>query len=120
METTIDINQQKHEDALKQKEVDASQLLEYIKYNELTKNTKIENELSNVLTNENFALTEDVKKELTRVLQISRGYTEYKVADIAENSGFNRTRTKALIQYLIQTNKIETISVANTTFIHCV
>ena len=45
MENITNINEQKHEEALKQKEVDASQLLEYIKYNGFTKNIKIENEL---------------------------------------------------------------------------
>ena len=120
MENITNINEQKHEEALKQKEVDASQLLEYIKYNGFTKNVKIENELRNILENNTFELNEEVKKELTRVLQISRGYTEYKVIDIAENSGFNRTRTKTLIQYLIQTNQIETVSVNNTTFIRCI
>ena len=113
-------NEQKHEEAMRQKELDSSQLLEYIKYNELAKNVKLETELHAMLENKELELSDAAKKEIARCLQISRGYTEYKVADIAENTGFNRTRTEALIQYLLQTNKAETISLENTTFIKCI
>ena len=58
-----------------------------------------------------------MKREIARCIQISRGYTEYKVMTIAEATGFNRTRTKALIQYLINQNKLELVSLENTTFL---
>lgn len=113
------LNQQKHEEALKQKELDSSQLLEYIKYNELEKNSKLESELTCILLNNEMNLNELAKQSVTRCLQLAKGYTEYKVNEIAEHSGFNKTRIKALIQYLIEMNKIELISLDHTTFIKC-
>ncbi len=113
-------NDQIHEEALRQKELDSNQLLEYIKYNELTKNSKLETELSAILENKELGLSDKAKKEVARCIQLSKGYTEYKVADIAENTGFNRTRTKALIQYLLQNQKVETVSLENTTFLKIV
>ena len=83
------MNEQKHAEALKQKEIDSQQILEYIKFNTMSKSSKLEQELLTVLKNEE--LTDEVKREIARCVQIARGYTEYKVVSIAEATGFNRT-----------------------------
>lgn len=111
-------NEQKHEEALKQKEIDSQQLLEYIVFNTMSKSSIMEEELLQVLNTED--LTEDVKRKLARCVQIARGYTEYKVITIADATGFNRTRTKTLIQYLISENKVELVTFENTTFLKLV
>jgi len=112
------MNEQKHAEALKQKEIDSQQILEYIKFNTMSKSSKLEQELLTVLKNEE--LTDEVKREIARCVQIARGYTEYKVVSIAEATGFNRTRTKVLIQYLITIEKVELVSLENTTFLKLV
>jgi len=116
-ETTqqVSVNEQKHAEAVKQKEIDSQQLLEYMKFNTMSQNSILETELTNVLNNPE--LTESAKRDIARCIQISRGYTEYKVMSIAEATGFNRTRTKTLIQYLISVGKVEIESFENTTFL---
>lgn len=109
------VQEQQHLEALKQKEIDSQQLLEYIQFNTMTKSTVLEEELMKILNDSE--LTDKIKREIARCIQISRGYTEYKVLTIAEATGFNRTRTKTLIQYLINNNKLELISLENTTFL---
>ena len=112
------VQEQQHLEALKQKEIDSQQLLEYIQFNTMTKSTVLEEELIKILNDSE--LTDKIKREIARCIQISRGYTEYKVLTIAEATGFNRTRTKTLIQYLINNNKLELISLENTTFLKLV
>ena len=112
------VQEQQHIEALKQKEIDSQQLLEYIQFNTMTKSTVLEEELMKILNDSE--LTDKIKREIARCIQISRGYTEYKVLTIAEATGFNRTRTKTLIQYLINNNKLELISLENTTFLKLV
>ena len=108
-------NEQKHEEALKQKEIDSQQLLEYIQFNTMSKSSLLEGELLTVLKENEF--TDTAKKAIARCVQIARGYTEYKVLTIAEYTGLTRTRTKALIQYLIAEKKVELVSFENTTFL---
>ena len=111
-------NQQQHEAAMKQKELDSQQLIEYINFNTMSKSSMLEEELLSILERED--LSEDVRRDIARCVQIARGYTEYKVLSIAEATGFNRTRTKTLIQYLISENKLELVSLENTTFLKLV
>lgn len=112
------INNEQHLEAIKRKELDSVQLLEFIKFNEVSKNERIEELLDALLAREDLDLTnEEARRAITRCLQISRGYTEYKVSEIAEKIGFNKTRTKVLIQYLIEEGKLETVTFGNTTFL---
>jgi len=97
-------NEEKHLEAVKQKEIESVQILDFLKFNLGLKNQRLEEELVNVLENETLNLTELARKEIARCIQMARGFTEYKVTDIAENTGFNRTRTKALIRHLIENN----------------
>lgn len=110
-------NEEKHLEALKQKNIDSVQILDFLKFNMGLKSEKVEEELNKVLQNEELNLTESVRKEIIRCLQIAKGYTEYKVTEIAENTGFNRTRTKALIKHLIDSNAVKVITLETTTFI---
>ena len=73
-------NEQKHEEALKQKEIDSQQLLEYIQFNTMSKSSLLEEELLTVLKENEF--TDTAKKAIARCVQIARGYTEYKVLTI--------------------------------------
>ena len=84
----------------------------------MSKSSILETELEHVL--ENPELTDSAKREVARCIQIARGYTEYKVMSIATATGFNRTRTKTLIQYLISTKKLKLVSLENTTFLKLV
>ena len=114
---TNNLNEEKHLEAMKQKSIDSNQVLEFLKFNLIFKNHKLESDLLAILEDENLNLESDARRAIAKCVQTARGYTEYKVTEIAANTGFNRTRVKTLIQYLIEENQIELVNFENTTFL---
>ena len=119
METNLK-NEEKHLEAMRQKAEDSTQVLEFLKFNLVFKNYKLESDLLAILDNADLTLTPNARREIAKCVQVARGYTEYRVTEIATNTGFNRTRVKALIQYLIEENQIEIVNFENTTFLRVI
>lgn len=90
------------------------ELLEYFVYNYGKKNEEIVEKLSPIVEN---IEDEELKSQLSAILGIAKGYTEYKAKEIAETTGLNRSRVKALIKQLDQEDKIDILVENKITFI---
>lgn len=92
------------------------ELLEYIMYNFGLQNEKAVDILSD-LYNSKENLDEETKIKIIKALNTCKGYTEYRVKDIALDLNFSKTKVKYLVKQLMEENKIELVTVENVTFI---
>lgn len=55
--------------------------------------------------------------KIIRALNICKGYTEYRVKDIAQDLNFSKTKVKYLVKQLIEEGKLELVTMENVTFL---
>ena len=55
--------------------------------------------------------------KIIKALNICKGYTEYRVKDIANDLGFTKTKVKYLVKQAIEENKLELLTIENVTFL---
>lgn len=92
------------------------ELLEYIMFNFGQQNDKAVEILTEIYNSKENLDEENVIK-IVKALNLCKGYTEYRVKDIANDLGFTKTKVKYLVKQLIDENKIELITIENVTFI---
>lgn len=92
------------------------ELLEYIMYNFGLQNEKAVAILSEVY-NQKENLDEETLIKIVKALNTCKGYTEYRVKDIAQDLDFSKTKVKYLVKQLLDEGKIELVTMENVTFI---
>lgn len=93
------------------------ELLEYIMYNFGLQNEKAYKILLEIYENQKENLDEQIMVKIVRALNNCRGYTEYRVKDIALDLNFSKTKVKYLVKQLIDEGKLELITMENVTFL---
>lgn len=93
------------------------ELQEYIMFNFGQQNDKAIEILTDLYENHKDSFTEEELAKLVKALNICKGYTEYRVKDIANDLGFTKTKVKYLVKQAIEENKIELVVEENVTFL---
>jgi DNA-binding MarR family transcriptional regulator len=93
------------------------ELLEYIMFNFGQQNERAIGILTDLYENSKEIFGEEDLIKLVKALNACKGYTEYRVKDIANDLGFSKTKVKYLVKQLIEENKIELVIMENITFI---
>lgn len=93
------------------------ELLEYIMFNFGQQNEKAVEILTDLYENSKDSFNEENLIKLIKALNNCKGYTEYRVKDIANDLGFTKTKVKYLVKQLIEENKIELVVTENVTFL---
>ena len=93
------------------------ELLEYIMFNFGQQNEKTVAILTDLYENSRESFSEENLVKLIKALNICKGYTEYRVKDIAEDLGFTKTKVKYLVKQLVEEQKIELVMIENVTFL---
>lgn len=95
------------------------ELLEYFVYNYRMENPILTEHLvalfDSIKDSEN--VPQDVKTEIFKAMQMSRGYTEYKAGSVAQDLGLTKSRVKTLMKQAVDEHKIEMVVEYNLTFI---
>ena len=79
------------------------ELLEYIMFNFGQQNDKAVEILTEIYNSKENLDEENVIK-IVKALNLCKGYTEYRVKDIANDLGFTKTKVKYLVKQLIDEN----------------
>lgn len=93
------------------------ELLEYIMYNFGQQNEKAIEILMEVYELQKENMDSETVVKIIRALNICRGYTEYRVKDIAQDLNFSKTKVKYLVKQLIDEGKLELVTMENVTFL---
>lgn len=93
------------------------ELLEYIMYNFGQQNEKAIEILLDVYETQKENMDSETIVKIIRALNICRGYTEYRVKDIAVDLNFSKTKVKYLVKQLIDEKKLELVTMENVTFL---
>ena len=93
------------------------ELQEYIMFNFGQQNDKAVEILSDLYENHKDSFTEEELIKLIKALNVCKGYTEYRVKDIANDLGFTKTKVKYFVKQAIEENKIELVVEENVTFL---
>lgn len=93
------------------------ELKEYLLFNFGQQNEKVVEILTDLYENSKDSFTEENLIKLIKALNICKGYTEYRVKDIASDLGFTKTKVKYLVKQLIEDDKLELVIVENVTFL---
>ena len=93
------------------------ELYEYVMYNYGFQNEHCSHILSRLYDSLMEKGEEASAMEVYRALQVSKGYTEYKVKEIADELGFTKTKVKYLVKQLSEDNQIELMVENNMTFL---
>ena len=73
--------------------------------------------LSDLYENHKDSFTEEELIKLIKALNVCKGYTEYRVKDIANDLGFTKTKVKYLVKQAIAEKQLELVIVENVTFL---
>ena len=99
--------------------VEYMELLEYLLYNYGQKNDMIANSLGDVI--EKIQLNETVDEEVKRELYISfgmaKGYTEYRIKELATVLGVSKSAIKYMANTFLEENKVGMLKENNITFL---
>ncbi len=93
------------------------ELLEYIMYNFGQQNEKAIEILLDIYETQKENIDSETLVKIIRALNICRGYTEYRVKDIAQDLNFSKTKVKYLVKQLIEEGKLELVTMENVTFL---
>jgi hypothetical protein len=95
------------------------ELLEYFVYNYRMENPILTEHLSTLFERMKNAddVPQDVKTEVFKAMQMSKGFTEYKAATVAADLGLTKSRIKALMKQAVDEGKVEMVVEYNLTFI---
>lgn len=93
------------------------ELFEYIMFNFGQQNEKAIEILTDLYENSKDSFDEENLVKIIKALYNCKGYTEYRVKDIATDLGFTKTKVKYLVKQLIEENQIELITIENVTFL---
>lgn len=93
------------------------ELQEYIMFNFGQQNDKAVEILSDLYENHKDSFTEEDLIKLIKALNVCKGYTEYRVKDIANDLGFTKTKVKYLVKQAIAEKQLELVIVENVTFL---
>lgn len=93
------------------------ELLEYIMYNFGQQNEKAIEILSDIYESQKENMDSETVVKIIRALNICKGYTEYRVKDIAQDLNFSKTKVKYLVKQLIEEGKLELVTMENVTFL---
>lgn len=93
------------------------ELQEYIMFNFGQQNDKAVEILSDLYENHKDSFTEEELIKLIKALNVCKGYTEYRVKDIANDLGFTKTKVKYLVKQAIAEKQLELVIVENVTFL---
>lgn len=95
------------------------ELLEYLLYNYGQKNDMIANSLDNVVEkiNLNESVDDDIKRELYISLGLAKGYTEYRIKELATILGVSKSAIKYMTNTLLEEKKITMLKENNITFL---
>lgn len=92
------------------------ELLEYIMYNFGQQNEKAIDILLDIYESQKENMDSETVVKIIRALNICKGYTEYRVKDIAQDLNFSKTKVKYLVKQLIEEGKLELVTMENVTF----
>ena len=93
------------------------ELFEYIMFNFGQQNETAANILNDLYENSKDNLSQEDLIKIIKALNICKGYTEYRVKDIANDLGFTKTKVKYLVKQAIEENKLELLTIENVTFL---
>lgn len=93
------------------------ELLEYIMYNFGQQNEKAIDILLDIYESQKENMDSETVVKIIRALNICKGYTEYRVKDIAQDLNFSKTKVKYLVKQLIEEGKLELVTMENVTFL---
>ena len=101
----------------KKGELPEMELFEYFIFNYARQNEKGAELINAIYESLKDNISEEDRDNFIRAINICLGYTEYKVKEIANETGFSKTKIKFLVKQLIADNKIELFVIENLTFI---
>lgn len=93
------------------------ELLEYVMYNFGLQNEKAFEILMEIYESQKENLDEETLSKIVRALNNCRGYTEYRVKEIATDLNYSKTKVKYLAKQLIDEGKLELVTMENVTFL---